>query len=104
MPTTNLQDTPGRPDCRTGCNGACNQGRLPCPHRPADVPAMREMGVDLRPPTMWGRPGRGAWPSCTGHCGENCVCTPREPFFRSDDLAIVTLLVGVLGAMFLGVL
>lgn len=36
-------------DCRTGCRGACNQGRLPCPNNPADVAAMREMGIDLRP-------------------------------------------------------
>ena len=40
----------GRPaGCATGCTANCNQGRLPCPNRPADVAAMREMGVDLRP-------------------------------------------------------
>lgn len=35
--------------CTTSCKSSCHQGRLPCPHRPADVAAMREMGVDLRP-------------------------------------------------------
>lgn len=44
-----MADHPHNP-CRTGCSGPdCHQGRLPCPHRPEDVAAMREMGVDLRP-------------------------------------------------------
>lgn len=43
----------GRPGA--GCAKDCHQGRaperctFPCPHRPADVASMREMGVDLRP-------------------------------------------------------
>lgn len=39
--------------CRTGCGARdCAQGRLPCPHRAADVAAMREMGIDLQPPPV----------------------------------------------------
>lgn len=40
----------GRPaGCYIGCTGPCHQGRLPCPHRPADVESMRDMGIDLQP-------------------------------------------------------
>jgi len=39
----------GEPCMLNGCTGDCREGRLPCPHRPADVAAMREMGVDLCP-------------------------------------------------------